>query len=100
MSQKYRDVFRMITSFSVLEGVPKNVVRVQAKFNANRDSSQEIEQGVHSHLLGHKLFASLFCSSLLLCTFVNYKDKHVALFQRERDCIWPRGSRKLKQEVA
>jgi len=69
MSQKYRDVFRMITSFSVLEGVPKNVVRVQAKFNANRDSSQEIEQGVHSHLLGHKLFGSLFLLIIIVVYF-------------------------------
>ena len=69
MSQKYRDVFRMITSFSVLEGAPKNVVTVQAKFNANRDSSQEIEQGVHSCLLGHKLFGSLFLLIIIVVYF-------------------------------
>lgn len=69
MSQQYRDIFRMITSFSVLEGVPANVVTVQAKFNANRDSSQEIEQGVHSRLLGHKLFGSLFLLIIIVVYF-------------------------------
>ena len=59
----------MITSFSVLEGAPKNVVTVQAKLNANRDSSQEIEQGVHSRLLGHKLFGSLFLLIIIVVYF-------------------------------